>query len=100
MIEDLTVQLVSFQGRTRTVREWMEVRDIDAISARFGDWVVTSYGLENLVTPYDIAASRLWEKDGSAWDWPKHMSEKKWVDLSDFQAAFEAAREYHQAAKK
>ena len=56
---DLNAPLTSFQGRTRTVKEWMDEMKIDDISARFGYWVVTSHGLENLVTPYDIPALQL-----------------------------------------
>ena len=92
---ETSAALTSFQGRTRTVAEWMEIRSIPEIFTRYGDWAITEFGLECLTLPYDIAASRLWEKDGSPRDWPKHMSEKRWIILSDFKSALDAARESH-----
>lgn len=46
---------------------------------------------------YNIAAHRLPEKDDgtSAYVWPKHMGEKRWIDMSAFDEAFRKALEVH-----
>lgn len=62
---------------------------LDRIVARFGDWVVTQFGVECLSHVYFIEADRLNE------DWPNHMCEKVWVHMPDFLAAFRFAKEYH-----
>jgi len=62
---------------------------LDAILARFGDWVATEFGCECLSCPYFIPVDRFNE------DWPNHMIEKSWVNPSDFLAAFRFAKEYH-----
>lgn len=51
--------------------------------AVFGQWAVCTDGLYCLTTPYDIELSQL------VYDfWPAHMAEKRWVNLSDFRAAY------------
>ena len=82
-------------GRTRTIKEWMGTQEITEVYSRFGDWAVTPYGLECLTNYYPIKSRQLWEKDGSTWGWPRHMSEKRWVNLADFREAFDAARMHH-----
>lgn len=81
-------------GRTRTVSEWMEIQEITEVYSRVGDWAVTPYGLECLTQYYPIEGCRLWEKDGF-YGWPRHMSEKRWVNIADFREAFDAARMHH-----
>lgn len=57
---------------------------------KFGDWEVSKHGLENTrYSFYDIPAARLGEA------WLPHMSEKTWVNTSDFGRALAAARIYH-----
>ena len=82
-------------GRTRTIKEWMKVHEITEVYSRHGDWAISDYGLECLVSFYPIEASRLWEGDGF-YGWPRHMSEKCWVNMADFREAFDAARKHHQ----
>ena len=57
----------------------------------FGQWVVTSYGLENTRTPYAIEKARLWEPD-----WIQHIRGKKpeW-DVQSFAEALRKARSVH-----
>jgi hypothetical protein len=63
---------------------------------KFGDWYVTTYGLETL-KPYHyfIDKERLQNKynDGT-YDWPQHMSEKNWNNNDDFIEAFGYALKY------
>ena len=61
------------------------------IIARFGDWVVTAYGVECLATYYPIEASVLW----NSYPWERHLSEKTWVKMKDAKAALAYGREYH-----
>ena len=91
---DLNVRLTSFQGRTRTVKEWMKAQEITEVYSRYGDWIISDYGLECLTTNYAIEASRLWEGDGS-YGWERHMGETVWVNPGDFLEALAAARERH-----
>ena len=83
-------------GRTRTIKKWMKAHEITEVYSRHGDWVVSDYGLECLVTYYPIEASRLWQGDG-VYGWPRHMSQKHWVNLADFREALGAARVHHHA---
>lgn len=57
------------------------------ILERHGTWAVTSFGLECLVTEYQIPYSAL-----SQHDWCAHMARKRWVVQADFRTAFHAAR--------
>jgi hypothetical protein len=61
--------------------------DVAPIKRQFGQWAVTTYGLECLTDQYAIEKSRLFESD-----WERHMSEKAWVLMDDFVAAIQAAR--------
>lgn len=64
--------------------------EIGKVYERYGEWVVTDYGLECLALPYQISVDRLWG------EWTlRHMSQKRWVVYTDFAAAFEAARAFH-----
>lgn len=64
--------------------------ELDCIIKRFGQWAVTTYGIEAVDGSYWIEAERLWEVD-----WLRHMGEKTWVNYHDFTAALLAAREIH-----
>lgn len=63
---------------------------IHAIGAQ---WAVTSYGVEARDGTYAIEAKRLWE-DEKDYGWKKHMSEKEWVDLDDFNRVIDWARDF------
>jgi hypothetical protein len=81
-------------GVRRTVSEWCKVHGVSPIVKRFGQWCVTSYGLENLCISYPIERTRLWQGD-AAYSWETHMSSKPWVVPEDFEAAISEARRYH-----
>jgi hypothetical protein len=83
--------------RSLTVAEWKRINEVDEIHERFGDWVVTPFGLENLVTYCSVKASRLWQGEG-CYPWERQMAEKLWVNLLDFYAPIEAAREHYARA--
>lgn len=56
-------------------------------------WAVTEYGIECRDGTYAIAKIRLREDEaaGLKYGWVKHMREKAWVDLADFELAFDVA---------
>jgi hypothetical protein len=60
-------------------------------------WAVTSYGIECLDDYYVIEADRLDERrlGTDLPDWPVHLAEKNWVDLSAFIEAFRFAIRKH-----
>lgn len=88
--------LTNMLGRTRAVAEWMQEHEVSEVCQRFGDWVVTDFGLECLTNYYPITASRLWDgEDG--YPWSLHLEQKTWVNIADFTAALQCAREYHKA---
>ena len=64
------------------------------VLSRHGDWVVTTYGIENTVQYYPIKKGRVWEEYGGygADSWIDHMRPKVWVNLEDFTAALRAAQ--------
>lgn len=64
--------------------------EIAKIIRRFGQWVVTEYGVESLVIQYAISKNRL-----TGTDWVSHMSEKYWVVLDEFEVALKFALEYY-----
>lgn len=55
----------------------------------FGQWHVTSYGLESTGVYYPISKDRLSEPH-----WIEHMAWKNWLIMADFQAALGFAKEY------
>jgi hypothetical protein len=58
----------------------------------FGQWVVTTYGVECTENYYPIEKRRLWENEGSH-PWEQHMAEKIWVHNVAFARAMAWARE-------
>jgi hypothetical protein len=56
----------------------------------FGQWVVTTYGLECTTTPYPIDRRRLGERT-----WRAHVCAKEWVDRASFEPALDYARQVH-----
>jgi hypothetical protein len=79
--------------RSLTVEEWARIHEINDIHAQFGDWVVSSFGLECLTHSYAIPTSRLAES------WERQMGIKIWVCLPQLEAALEAARKWHAEAR-
>ena len=63
----------------------------DKIIKRFNSWAVTSLGIENLIGPfsYFIPKNRLGEPG-----WCRHMGNKSWVNIKDFQSAIVFARKH------
>ena len=79
-------EVTSPSGDSITVIEAATRFDTAPLLRRYGDWVVTDYGIECLTTIYVIQKERLSEDD-----WFKHMEEKTWVNMDDFRKAFSAA---------
>ncbi len=67
---------------------------IGKIFARYGTWVVTNYGIENLVAKYYISKDRLWEED-----WIDHVRGRFEEGDSSFTKALYFARSYHEKVK-
>jgi hypothetical protein len=71
------------------------------VVVRGQQWMVTSTGIEPAdgSKSYLIEAERLTElttrSNGTFYDWPIHMAEKEWVDMSDFLLVFAAALAIH-----
>lgn len=63
--------------------------DLDKIIFLFGQWAITTYGVECLEMYYQISKERLWEPD-----WEAHMSEKSWVNKKEFSKALNMAKKY------
>ena len=79
-----------YDGVTRTVQEWREFLGEDApgqILHRFGQWIITDYGVEALGDPYWIEWDRVEEPD-----WVEHLCAKNWVHRPDVEAVFAQAR--------
>lgn len=71
---------------TLTIAEQLALRyapETPAPLAVFGQWAVCTDGLYCLVQTYDIELAQLVHDF-----WPAHMAEKRWVNLSDFRAAY------------
>lgn len=82
-----------FDDETRLKRA-VEFFEISSIIKRFGSWVVTTYGIENLEHLYPIDLSRVEESD-----WVAHMRQKHWVDIGDFIDALTFAKALHARRK-
>lgn len=54
-------------------------------------WKVTSDGIDTVDDRYFIEAHRIWE-DEDRYGWLRHMSEKQWVDIVEFEKALLFAR--------
>lgn len=72
------------------LRKAIENLEVSPVVKRFGDWVVTTYGIECLKIYYPIELSRVNESD-----WVRHMSEKEWVKIRDFAAALDYAKDLY-----
>lgn len=60
-------------------------------------WKVDGDGIDTISGSYFIEAERLGELyyPDPISSWPPHLSEKNWVDMKDFEAAFRVALEVH-----
>ena len=59
------------------------------ILAQQGDWTIKRSGIHYVGTPpYVIAPEQFWNND-----WIRHMDAKTWVNLEDFTAIFQLAKE-------
>lgn len=74
--------------REYSIAELATLRELPAILKRYGDWVVTTDGIDYLTGTYFIAKDRFDELD-----WFEHMEEKTWVNMMDFRAALYAGRD-------
>lgn len=63
----------------------------------FGQWAVTTYGVECVETYYPIEKARLWQGEPGH-PWEKHMAVKRWINYPDFIEAMAFAREHHAKA--
>lgn len=61
---------------------------IPEIIERYGVWAICVDGIYSLYVNYFIDKNRFDEDD-----WIFHLSEKTWVDINDFSAAFSRAKE-------
>lgn len=75
-------------------RDFMDRLDVNPIRRWFGTWAVTEYGVECLTSYYPIPMDRINEMD-----WSRHMSDKNWVVVEDFDAALRYAREAYNSPK-
>lgn len=76
---------------TMSLRQAIAYFQVGEIVDRVGQWAVTDYGLECLVTDYAIEWQRLHDAT-----WIDHMRVKKWVVIDEFAAALKLARDYHE----
>ena len=79
---------INYNGRELSIVEIATARELPPILKRYGDWVVTTQGIECLTVNYPIGKGRLEETD-----WFEHMGEKSWVNMNDFRDAFYAAED-------
>lgn len=61
----------------------------------FGQFVITTHGIECLSQSYPIDVARLDDRD-----WEHHMAGEPWADLADFREALEYAREEQRFAAR
>ena len=65
--------------------------DLHWIVKTFGSWAVTLYGIEHLQEPHKVYRPYLF---GNIELWVEQMSEKRWINLTDFAMAFEYGRKF------
>jgi hypothetical protein len=73
---------------------------LDEVWWRGRQWAVTEYGIERLDGGYTIeAADLVWGFNNYPWyQWPAHMSGKRWVDIDEFTTAWMVAVLMHHKA--
>lgn len=65
-----------------------------SVIQRFGQWVVTKFGVECSERYYPIERSRLNEVFDKSHSWEYHMAGKTWVNMREFTEAITYAREH------
>lgn len=77
-------------------KEWihfddvLELYHIDTVLKRFGDFVVTRTMIACLITQYELPHTVLFSRN-SKQQWIHHMAEKGWVNIVDFNQAYDYA---------
>jgi hypothetical protein len=84
-----TVTGGKFRDEVKSIVEAATAFDLPPLIAREGTWAICTNGLYCLTQSYPILASRFEETD-----WEGHMSEKTWVDETEFIIALERARDF------
>ena len=79
---------LQYSGQEMSIAELATLRELPAILKRYGDWAITTEGIELLTGTYFIAKGRFDEPD-----WIEHMEEKTWVNMSDFHSALITGQE-------
>ena len=69
-------------------------REMPPLLQRFGDWVITTEGIDNLAISYPIEKERFDEKLGGHESWIEHMEEKEWCNMSDFSNALMTGKKF------
>ena len=72
-----------------SIAEIATLNELSPILKRFGEWVVTTEGVECLTSRYFIAKDRFDEND-----WVPHMREKTWVNIDDFTQALQTGIDF------
>lgn len=75
------------EGKTCSVVEAATYYDLPELIDRVGDWAISNEGIHCLYINYFIAKSRFGESD-----WVEHVTEKTWVNNSDFVTIFSKAK--------
>jgi hypothetical protein len=75
-------------GKEQSIAEIATDRELPPILKRFGDWAVTTEGIDCLTHSYHVGISGLDETD-----WDDHVSKKTWVNEGDFGMALDSARD-------
>lgn len=65
------------------------------IITQFGTWAVTEFGVECLVSAYQIQWDSLTDKRFDLDFWLRNLSKKEWVNLQDFADALRHGRAIH-----
>ncbi len=80
---------LQYGDRDLSIVEIATMLELPPILKRYGDWAVTTEGIECLIVRYTVDKSRFDEGD-----WINHMREKTWVNLSDFSSALYTGRDF------
>lgn len=65
---------------------------LNKVIKKYGSWAVTEYGIEHVGRlEYFIGKEVIHNSQGFGRTWKDHMSEKRWVNQGDFNAAHDYA---------
>lgn len=70
----------------------MSPAPLNTIWSDFGQWKVTSYGIECESPFYSISWQQLRDGPGRGWTWRQQLAEKNWSDMVSFDAAWTEAQ--------